>query len=105
MVVKSAQRRARTFKGVRFWVGAIGERMMITLMTLQKGQAVGTHCHPNEQIGYCVSGRYTLTIDGKSTLVEQDDSYVIPGGASHSYQVLDDAVAVEVFSPPREDYR
>ncbi len=37
--------------------------------------------------------------------IEPDDSYIIPGGASHSYRVLEDSLAVEVFSPPREDYQ
>jgi hypothetical protein len=46
-----------------------------------------------------------LTVDGASTVIESEDSYVIRGGASHSYRVLEDSLAVEVFSPPREDYR
>ena len=78
---------------------------MVALMTFKEGQAVGTHSHPNEQAGYCVQGRFELTIAGESTLIEPDDSYVIPAGASHSYRILEEASAVEVFSPPREDYR
>jgi len=105
MVVKSMERQKRTFKGVDFWVGATGERMMVTLTPFKKGQEVGTHAHPHEQAGYCIQGRFVLTIDGVSTVIEPDDSYVIPGGASHGYQVLEDSLAVEVFSPPREDYR
>ncbi len=105
MIVKATERQERTFKGVGFLVGATGERMMVTLMTFTRGQEVGTHRHPHEQAGYCIWGRFDLTIDGESTLIERDDSYVIPGGASHSYRVLEDALAVEVFSPPREDYR
>ncbi len=105
MIVKATERQERTFKGVDFLVGATGERMMVTLMTFKEGQEVGTHRHPHEQAGYCLQGRFTLTIDGVSTVIEPDTSYVIPGGASHSYGVLEDALAVEVFSPPREDYR
>ena len=105
MIVKATQRQERTFKEVDFLVGATGERTMVTLMTFKEGQEVGTHRHPHEQAGYCIHGRFVLTIDGVSTVIEPDDSYVIPGGASHSYRVLEDALAVEVFSPPREDYR
>ena len=105
MIVKAAERQKRGFKGVEFLVGATGERMMVALMTFKEGHDVGTHAHPNEQAGYCVQGRFELTIAGESTLIEPDDSYVIPGGASHSYRILEDALAVEVFSPPREDYR
>ena len=105
MIVKRTERQERTFKRVSFMVGAVGERMMVTLMTFLEGQKVGTHSHPHEQAGYCVQGRFELTIDGVPTVIEPDDSYVIPGGAPHSYRVLEDALAVEVFSPPREDYR
>lgn len=38
MIVKSTERRKRTFKGVDFLVGATGERMMVTLMTFKEGQ-------------------------------------------------------------------
>ena len=105
MIVKSAERQERSFKGVDFLVGAIGEHMMVTLMTFKEGQEVGTHSHPHEQAGYCIQGRFVLTTDGASTMIEPDDSYVIPSGMLHGYRVLEDALAVEVFSPPREDYR
>lgn len=105
MIVKSTQRQARTFKGVDFLVGATGERTMVTLMTFKGGQEVGMHRHTHEQAGYCIQGRFLLTIDDVETLIEPGDSYVIPGGASHGYRALGDSLAVEVFSPPREDYR
>ena len=79
--------------------------MMVTLMTFKEGQEVGAHCHPYEQSGYCIKGCFISTVNGVSTAIEPDDSYVIPGGASHKYRVLEDTLAGEVFSPPREDYR
>jgi quercetin dioxygenase-like cupin family protein len=104
MIVKSAQRQKRTFKGVDFWVGAVGERMMVTLMTFKKGESVETHTHPHEQAGYCIQGRFELTIEGVPSVIEVDDSYLIPGGIAHSYRILEDSLAVEMFSPPREEY-
>lgn len=38
MIVKGAERQKRTFKGADFLVGAVGERMMVTLMTFKEGQ-------------------------------------------------------------------
>lgn len=104
MIVKSAERQKRTFKGVHFWLGAVGERMMVTLMTFQEGERVETHSHPHEQAGYCIQGHFELTIEDVSTVIKADDSYVIPGGTAHSYRILEDSLAVEMFSPPREDY-
>ena len=101
MVVKNSDRQKRIFKGVDYFVGATGERMMVTLMLFKQNQEVGTHSHPHEQAGYCIKGKFVLMIDGESTEIGPDDSYVIPGGVSHSYRVLEGALAVEMFSPPR----
>lgn len=101
MIVKKDQREKRQFKGVDYLVGATGERMMVTQMLFKRGQNVSTHAHPNEQSGYCVSGRFEITIDGVAAGIGPDDTYVIPGGTPHSYRILENAVAIEVFSPPR----
>lgn len=103
-VVRKGDWNPRRFKGVDFTVGATGDQTMVTLMTFAKGQTVGEHMHPHEQCGYCLKGRFELTVEGRTELIGPGDSYVIPGRASHSYVVLEDAEAVEVFSPPREDY-
>jgi quercetin dioxygenase-like cupin family protein len=101
MIVKKDQREKRLFKGVDYLVGATGERMMVTKMLFKQGQEVASHSHPNEQSGYCVSGRFEITIDKVTAEIGPDDTYVIPGGVPHSYRILEDAIAVEVFSPPR----
>ena len=101
MIVRKEQREKRVFKGVDYHVGATGERMMVTQMVFKQGQEVGTHSHPNEQSGFCISGRFEITIDGVTTEIGPEDTYVINGGVPHSYRILEDALAVEVFSPPR----
>jgi quercetin dioxygenase-like cupin family protein len=105
MIVKRAEHKQRRFKGVEFLVGATGERMMVTLMQFKKGDHVGTHHHESEQSGYCVTGRFELRIAGGKHLVESGDSYIILKNTDHSYEILEDSEAVEVFSPPREEYR
>ena len=65
MIVKRTERQERTFKGVSFMVGAVGERMMVTLMTFLEGQKVGTHSHPHEQITYILEGEFEFSIDGE----------------------------------------
>ena len=101
MIVKRDQREKRQFRGVDYLVGATGKRMMVTEMLFRPGQDVPPHSHPQEQSGYCVSGRFKLTIDDFTTEIGPGDTYVIPGGARHSYRISEDSLAVEVFSPPR----
>lgn len=105
MIVKRSEYKQRSFLGVDFLVGAVGKRMMVTLMQFKQGQCPPLHAHPHEQVGYLISGRFRLRVGEEVHLVEPGDSYLIPGGVPHAYEVLADAEAVEVFSPPREEYR
>jgi mannose-6-phosphate isomerase-like protein (cupin superfamily) len=65
---------------------------------------VPRHAHPQEQTGYLISGRIRLSIGEESFDVEHGDSWCIPGNVEHQAEILEDSVAVEVFSPVREDY-
>jgi quercetin dioxygenase-like cupin family protein len=46
----------------------------------------------------------TFIIAGEAFDTRPGDGWNIPGGVSHSVDVLEDCVVVEVFSPVREDY-
>ena len=101
MIVKQADMRRQSFQQIEYQVGATGIRAMVTVMAFRKGQSVAPHRHPNEQVGYCLAGRFQLTLDDQTFLVEPGNSYAIPGNTTHAYQVLEDARAVEFFTPPR----
>lgn len=102
MLVKKKDYRVKEFRGFNFLLGAVGERMMVALMQFKKGDEVEAHKHPNEQAGYCLSGKFKLTVNNEEHLVEPGDSYLIPGNSKHSYQFFEDSEMVEVFSPPRK---
>ncbi|GGK26756.1 cupin [Deinococcus malanensis] len=52
-----------------------------------------------ETLGYVISGRVELTVDGQSVMLEAGDSYRVPSGAEHVYRVLETLTAVEVTTP------
>jgi quercetin dioxygenase-like cupin family protein len=81
-----------------------GDNTLLTEFRLRKGASIPLHRHPHEQTGYLVAGRLQLTIGGEIWPAEAGDSWCIPGDVEHAVQVLEDATAVEVFSPVREDY-
>jgi quercetin dioxygenase-like cupin family protein len=51
-----------------------------------------------------VKGRIRLSIGQEEYDVLAGDSWCIPGGVGHKAEIIDDSVAIEVFSPVREDY-
>lgn len=81
-----------------------GPSTLLTEFRLQRGAVLPRHAHPHEQTGYLVRGRMRLTIGAEPFEALPGSSWTIPGGVEHGAEVLEDAVAVEVFSPVREDY-
>jgi unsaturated pyranuronate lyase len=81
-----------------------GERTLMVEFRLDPGARIPPHSHPHEQIGYLVSGCLELAVAGRSFTARAGDSWCIPGQVEHSAQAHETTVAVEVFSPVREDY-
>lgn len=52
-----------------------------------------------ETVGYVVSGRAELQIEGKSVTLEAGDSWLVPKGAEHTYKILETFTAVEATAP------
>jgi quercetin dioxygenase-like cupin family protein len=90
--------------GIRRKTLSYGAETLMAEFRLLAGYPLPIHDHPQEQTGYLVSGRIRLTIGGDTHDVAPGDSWSVPGGVPHGAEVLEDAVAVEVFSPVREDY-
>ncbi len=85
---------------------AWGEKIMLSLVEIGPGSVVPMHSHPHEQAGIVVEGEFDFIIGGERRRVKPGDMYIIPGGVQHSAIGLDGkAVALDIFSPPRDDYK
>lgn len=83
---------------------AHGDKTLMSEFRLKAGAVLPRHSHSHEQTGYLVSGRMELTIGKQKFQVEPGDSWCITGEEEHAGLALEDTVAIEVFSPVREDY-
>ncbi len=81
------------------------DRLMLLEIRLQAGATVPRHAHPHDQVGYVISGEVIFTIGDQNIRCGPGDGYAIPGGVEHAAHATVDAVLVEVFHPPREEYR
>ena len=85
---------------------ASGEKLMFSLVTLAPDAVVPTHSHPHEQMGMMVSGMMEFTIAGETRQLSGNEMYLVPGGVPHAAKAgPGGAVALDAFSPPREEYR
>jgi quercetin dioxygenase-like cupin family protein len=64
------------------------------------GMATSSSERDYETVGYVISGRAELELEGQKLLLEPGDCWVVPAGARHSYLIYDTFTAVEATSPP-----
>ena len=91
--------------GIRIKTLLVGEKTLMTKILLSKDALLPDHSHPSEQTGYLISGSMTLYIAGEKHVVTSGDSWMIPAHVPHRAEILENSVALEIFSPPRDDYR
>ncbi len=86
----------------------IGQRVMLSHVTLMKGCVVPRHAHDNEQFACVLSGRVRFDVgDGEGPSRQE---FVLRGGevlhfppnVPHAAEALEDTVVLDVFSPPSE---
>jgi quercetin dioxygenase-like cupin family protein len=61
-----------------------------------------THRHEYEVVGYVISGRAELEIEGQKVRLEPGDSWIVPADAEHTYRLLEIFTAVEATAPPAQ---
>ena len=93
------------FPGVVRRTLTAGDRMMLVEVTLEDGAIVPTHTHPHEQTGYLVSGRMLFELAGEERELGPGDCWLVPSGEPHQVTALSACVVVDIFSPPRDEYR
>jgi quercetin dioxygenase-like cupin family protein len=80
------------------------DAMTLARIVLKKGAIVPVHQHVSEQISMVVSGVMRFRLGDRDVTVRQGENLQIPSNMPHSVEALEDSVAVDVFSPPREDW-
>lgn len=90
--------------GIRQKTRVFGEKTLLAEFVLSQGSVLPVHTHLYEQTGYLVRGRLRLRIGDQEFEAQAGDAWCIPAHVDHGAHALEDAVAIEVFSPVREDY-
>ena len=58
--------------------------------------------HDYEVVGFVISGRAELVIEGQTVRLEPGDSWLVPANAEHTYHILETFTAVEATAPPAQ---
>jgi quercetin dioxygenase-like cupin family protein len=84
---------------------AHGNKLTFGYIVIKAGAIVPKHHHAHEQITYIAEGELDMTIGGEFCPLKAGMYYVIPSHTPHSAIAKVDCVAIDVFSPAREDYK
>lgn len=90
-------------EGIRRRIFAPGKRIMSMEIEFRAGAAGSAHSHPHEQITHVIRGRLAVTVDGTRHEVGPGEQLCVPGDAVHAVLALEDSLALEVFTPLRDD--
>lgn len=81
-----------------------GDNMTVARVYLKKGSIVPRHSHANEQIMLLLEGKLKFIFDDREIIVQPGQNLQIPGHEPHGVESLEDSVALDLFSPVREDW-
>lgn len=93
------------FPGVRRQIVGDGEKAMLVRVEIEQAAVVPLHSHPHEQFTHVISGKLEFTIGEVTSLVGAGETAYMPSGVPHTVLGIETATVIDVFSPPREDFR
>jgi quercetin dioxygenase-like cupin family protein len=91
--------------GVKRRIIVDGEKLMLVQVHFEKGAEGALHSHPHEQAVYVLSGRVRFTRSEESFEVKAGENVLVPPGTRHGLVALEETLLLDIFSPPREDFR
>ena len=80
------------------------DELMIVEFGFDKGGVGALHSHPHVQSSYVAEGRFEVTIDGKTEIVEAGGAFIVPSGLVHGVKALEAGRLVDTFTPHRSDF-
>jgi len=81
-----------------------GDKAMLARFVLAKGAIVPEHFHESEQISCILDGALKFELEGREVLVRKGQVLRIPSNVPHSAVALEDSLALDIFSPIRQDW-
>jgi quercetin dioxygenase-like cupin family protein len=80
-----------------------GKRVSMRLWAAEPaGDAKVPSVRDYETVGYVISGRAELRLEGQILMLEAGDSWLVPPEAEHSYTILEPFTAIEATVPPAQ---
>lgn len=84
----------------------VGEHVMLSIVRIEPDSQGEIHSHPEEQWGVLLEGECVRIQGDQEMLVKAGDFWHTPGGVTHGIRTgTVGALVLDIFSPPRQDYK
>ncbi len=80
------------------------DELMMVEFGFENGGVGALHSHPHVQSSYVAEGRFEVTIDGKTEIVEAGGAFIVPSNLVHGVKALEAGRLVDTFTPRRADF-
>ena len=90
--------------GVTRQILGYSQEIMLVKVVFEKGGVGDMHSHPHVQSSYIESGRFEVTVDGNTQILEKGDGFFVPSGRLHGLICLEGGCVIDAFTPAREDF-
>jgi unsaturated pyranuronate lyase len=78
--------------------------LMMVEFGFDTGGVGALHSHPHVQASYVAEGRFEVTVDGRSEILETGSSFIVPSNLLHGVKALEAGRLVDSFAPHRADF-
>lgn len=87
----------------RQFVGYNSQVMMV-IVKFEKDAVGALHQHFHSQITYVAEGRFEVTNNGKTQILQKGDGFFAQPNIEHGVRCLEAGILIDAFTPYREDF-
>jgi quercetin dioxygenase-like cupin family protein len=85
-------------------LGAFNRKLLVVENRMAMNWVGRAHSHIHDQAVFVVSGHIRVSCQGRVQELRAGDSFVVPSGVEHQVEAVAETVAVDVFTPCREEF-
>ncbi|MGM1056547.1 MAG: cupin domain-containing protein [Bacteroidota bacterium] len=79
-------------------------QLMMVKVKFEEGALGYVHDHFHSQVTYIASGKFEITIEGDTKLLESGDGFFVQPNQKHGARCTEAGMLIDVFSPIREEF-
>lgn len=77
----------------------------LNFIEVKAGSSISLHQHIHEQCSFAIEGKFEMTVNGDTQILEPGFFAIIPSNVQHGGRAVTDCKLLDIFTPVREDYR